>query len=50
MYAARMTEGAWWVGFVYSDGRFDKVASYGSGSAAMKAAERMNKSLGNTPL
>lgn len=50
MYAARMTEGKWWVGFVYSDGTFDKVASYGSGEKAMRAAERMNKVLGNTPL
>ncbi len=44
MYWIKLIDGAWWVGFMYHDGRFDKIASYGLGRGmAVAAAQRMNK-------
>lgn len=43
MYAAQFVDGKWWVGFRYSDGRFDKITSYGHEQGyAEAAAIRMN--------
>lgn len=42
MYAAHFLDGEWWVGFLYSDGRFDRIRTHGSRSAAERAVERMN--------
>ena len=50
MYAARMIANQWWVGFLYSNGRFDLVKSYKTREGAMRAATRMNKEICNTPL
>ena len=46
MYAVQFVDGEWWVGFRYSDGRFDKITSYGRGAGVQEMAEhaatRMN--------
>ncbi len=44
MYVAKLIDGIFWVGFQYSDGRFDKITSYGrEEDLARGAAERMNR-------
>lgn len=48
MYAPRKINGLWWVGFLYSDGRFDRIGKCNSEVDAINAARRMNKaSLGH---
>jgi hypothetical protein len=46
MYVPRKVEGIWWVGFLYSDGSFDPVASYPSELTAITNASRMNEAMG----
>lgn len=43
MYTARKVKGVWWVGFLYSDGRFDRIADFRSRIEAVNAALRMNR-------
>ena len=44
MYAVQFVEGSWWVGFRYSDDRFDKITPYGQErELAEAAATRMNR-------
>jgi hypothetical protein len=43
MYTPRKIKGLWTVGFLYSDGRYERVASFPSEVAAINAARRMNE-------